>query len=468
MKRWMFVVVGCGFVLDSYDLFLINIVIVILSNLYEATDLEIACLAASTLVGATLGQFFCGLISKKIGKGASFVLSIALVIFSMIAIVSSFHNRYISVYWILTIWRFILGLGIGMEYPLSASIISDFLKPDNPRPGRSVVGVFSMQGVGNTIAPLVCLALLYIQQLTLDAVWRIAFVVALLPSFFLVRMRWKLHKVVTENDSRNAVLADRVACALPPAVAEPEERDVAENQTLVNRERAFESRRILNLMGCALAWFFFDIAFYGTALFSSVILKDVFDVNESTPSRSDLQAIALGTFLISTIGLPGYWASVWLVDRMGYVLVQIMGFTLTTLIYLAMGFFYSAVSSNMSLFISLYGLSFFFSNFGPNATTYLIPTQVFSAQHRTAYHGYAAAAGKVGAIVGSFSFKILLDAIGVEVTLYICGLVSFAGLVSTIVFIRRPEYSSIKAHMETQSLLSTNSQRSETEAPTTE
>jgi PHS family inorganic phosphate transporter-like MFS transporter len=109
-----------------------------------------------------------------------------------------------------------------------------------------------------------------------------------------------------------------------------------------------------------------------------------------------------------------------------------------TLLYAAMGFWYDAVAANMWFFVALYGLTFFFSNFGPNATTYLLPTQVFAVEHRTTYHGYAAAAGKAGAIVGSFFFKFLVDAAGVDATLYVCALTSLLGLVATVVFIREP------------------------------
>jgi hypothetical protein len=45
------------------------------------------------------------------------------------------------------------------------------------------------------------------------------------------------------------------------------------------------------------------------------------------------------------------------------------------------------------------GLTFFFSNFGPNTTTYVVPGEIFPTAIRATCHGLSAAAGKLGAIV---------------------------------------------------------------------
>ncbi|XP_024013340.1 probable inorganic phosphate transporter 1-6 isoform X2 [Eutrema salsugineum] len=58
-------------------------------------------------------------------------------------------------------------------------------------------------------------------------------------------------------------------------------------------------------------------------------------------------------------------------------------------------------------FIVLYSLTFFFCNFGPNATTFIVPAEIFPARLRSTCHGISAASGKAGAIVGSFGFAAL-------------------------------------------------------------
>ena len=52
----------------------------------------------------------------------------------------------------------------------------------------------------------------------------------------------------------------------------------------------------------------------------------------------------------------------------------------------------------------MYALTFFFANFGPNATTFIIPAELFPARLRSTCHGISAAAGKAGAIIGAAGF----------------------------------------------------------------
>jgi PHS family inorganic phosphate transporter-like MFS transporter len=49
-------------------------------------------------------------------------------------------------------------------------------------------------------------------------------------------------------------------------------------------------------------------------------------------------------------------------------------------------------------------LTFFFSNFGPNTTTFVLPAELFPTAWKATAHGFAAACGKAGAIVGAFGF----------------------------------------------------------------
>jgi PHS family inorganic phosphate transporter-like MFS transporter len=92
-------------------------------------------------------------------------------------------------------------------------------------------------------------------------------------------------------------------------------------------------------------------------------------------------------------------------------------------------------------FVVMYGLTFFFANFGPNATTFIVPAEIFPARLRSTCHGISAAAGKAGAIIGAFGFLYAaqspdpahVDAgykpgIGVQKALYVlaaCNLLGF-------------------------------------------
>ncbi|KAI9074486.1 hypothetical protein K1719_043548 [Acacia pycnantha] len=86
-----------------------------------------------------------------------------------------------------------------------------------------------------------------------------------------------------------------------------------------------------------------------------------------------------------------------------------MGFFFMTVFMFALAIPYDhwTLKGNHVGFVVLYSLTFFFANFGPNATTFVVPAEIFPARFRSTCHGISAASGKLGAIVGAFGFLAL-------------------------------------------------------------
>lgn len=74
-----------------------------------------------------------------------------------------------------------------------------------------------------------------------------------------------------------------------------------------------------------------------------------------------------------------------------------MGFILLTIFFIVLGFGYHVIPNGGKL--ALFILSSFFFNFGPNATTFIVPGECFPTRYRSTSHGLSAASGKVGAII---------------------------------------------------------------------
>jgi len=79
-----------------------------------------------------------------------------------------------------------------------------------------------------------------------------------------------------------------------------------------------------------------------------------------------------------------------------------MGFTILTILFIVIGFAYNHLSHGALL--GLYVLCQFFFNFGPNATTFIVPGECFPTRYRSTSHGLSAASGKIGAIVAQTVF----------------------------------------------------------------
>lgn len=74
-----------------------------------------------------------------------------------------------------------------------------------------------------------------------------------------------------------------------------------------------------------------------------------------------------------------------------------MGFIMLTFFFCLMGFGYHKIGEKGIL--ACYVLAQFFFNFGPNATTFIVPGECFPTRYRSTSHGFSAASGKVGAII---------------------------------------------------------------------
>ncbi|CAG8779788.1 8538_t:CDS:2, partial [Acaulospora morrowiae] len=163
------------------------------------------------------------------------------------------------------------------------------------------------------------------------------------------------------------------------------------------------------LLGTSVTWFALDVAFYGLGLNNTIILQTI-GYGSGTPYQT-LWNVSVGNIIIALLGtVPGYWFTVFFIDSWGRIPIQIMGFVLLTILYLILGLAFTPIKNTSSaLFIFIFALTQFFTNFGPNATTFVIPGEVFPTRYRSTGHGISAASGKLGAIVAQVGFSQLRD-----------------------------------------------------------
>ena len=137
----------------------------------------------------------------------------------------------------------------------------------------------------------------------------------------------------------------------------------------------------------------------------------------------------LAIFAIAAV--PGYFVAAAMIDRIGRKTIQILDFAMMAMSFAAI----SAIPGIEKLvypFLIVYGVSYFFTEFGPNATTFVYPAELFPVEARTTGHGIAAAAGKVGGSIGVFLFPILLSAGGLFAAESCAAAVSVLGLLVTV------------------------------------
>jgi PHS family inorganic phosphate transporter-like MFS transporter len=433
------VVAGMGFFTDAYDLFCISLVTKLLGRVYYTDPTKpdpgtlppnvAAAVNGVALCGTLAGQLFFGWLGDRLGRKSVYGMTLLLMVVCSIASGLSFGSTPTGVMATLCFFRFWLGFGIGGDYPLSATIMSEYANKKTR--GGFIAAVFAMQGFGILGGGIVTLALSAVFRRAYpapaylvdavastvpqaDYVWRVILMLGAAPAVLTYYWRTKM----PETARYTALVAGNAkqAASDMSRVLQVEIKAEAENLDEITGGSAyglfssrFARRHGWHLLGTAVTWFLVDIAYYSQNLFQ----KDIFASIHWIPKARTMSAldevfrISRAQTLIALCGtVPGYWFTVALIDVVGRFAIQLLGFFMMTvfMLGLAIPYHHWTTAGNHIGFVVMYGFTFFFANFGPNSTTFIVPAEIFPARLRSTCHGISAASGKAGAIIGAFGF----------------------------------------------------------------
>jgi MFS family permease len=413
------VISGMGFFTDAYDLFVISTVAALVKTQWHLSTTQTSWVTGSAILGAFIGAMVFGRIADVFGRKS--VYATVAVIMIIGAISSAFATGLL---W-LVITRLVLGLGIGGDYPVSAVLMSEYANRDDR--GRMVGLVFSMQALGLIVGPLVGLVLLA-SGINHELVWRLLLGVGAIPAATVVYLRMKMPES-PRFQARVQGRADRAAIQLSQfsdgAVSAP--TGAEDGLRRMGLRAFFTDRRMLTLLlGTAGSWFLFDYAYYGNTLSLPVILKSV------SPHATLMMQLGwtLGIFVVFAV--PGYFLAFTKMDRIGHRRLQLMGFGVIAAAFVVLGAV-PALTAHVVPFLLIFGFSYFFIEFGPNMTTFVLPSEVFPVSMRTTGHGIAAGIGKLGAFIGVFLVPQLEKHIGLRGMLLVAGGAAVLGAIMTTV-----------------------------------
>jgi len=137
---WMLWILSAGLIaLDGFDFFIIGIAIPFIQQDFGLSASWVGAIATAALLGALVGSLTLGPITDKVGRQLMLVIDIGLFIIASAGTALAWNA------WSLLFFRFAVGIGIGADYPISVSYITENM-PARLR-GRMVIGAFSFQSV---------------------------------------------------------------------------------------------------------------------------------------------------------------------------------------------------------------------------------------------------------------------------------------------------------------------------------
>ncbi|KAI1872450.1 hypothetical protein JX265_005330 [Neoarthrinium moseri] len=319
-------VAASGFLTDSYNLFSTNVILASISFVYFPHDRYPGLLInLITLLGSVVGQLLFGYLADRYGRTRLYGIELVLVIVSTIGVAtSSFGYNDLSFLALFTWWRFVMGIGIGAEYPLSAVITSEWASTQSR--ATMLASVFLMQPVGQALAQLVGLWVLLgrereygLQAMQcgintlheaeckkiVDGIWRIVIGSGAVPALLAIIFRFFLydcglyqlevkHKPgIALRDTRRIYVAPEtrngIALGSPGAtqVQSPQEKPIQFSKEDIYHYFVRDGNWYY-LLGTAMTWFILDVGFYGFSLDNRGTLADIWAVTQHTPLDSRL------------------------------------------------------------------------------------------------------------------------------------------------------------------------------------
>ncbi|KAI9894135.1 MAG: acid phosphatase pho5 [Vezdaea aestivalis] len=435
------VVAGIGFFTDAYDIFAINLASAMLgvafwqkSHKGTIPSNSDTAIKVATSGGTVIGQVGFGYLADVVGRKRMYGLELILIIFATLAQALSAPSQSMSIVGLLVFWRVLMGIGIGGDYPLSAIITSEFAT--TKWRGAMMGSVFAMQGIGQFAASMVALIVTAGFRKSLetaktpdkcsgvcgqavDKMWRTVIGFGAVPGCIALYYRLTIPETprYTFDVEQDTIKAGSDIKAYMAGKAEGVPDSVIQAQSQAAAAETYEIpkaswsdffshygqwRHGKVLLGTAGSWFFLDIAFYGLGLNNSIILTAIGYAGGKDMYHMFYNAAVGNLILVCAGAIPGYWFTVATVDTVGRKPIQFMGFGMLVILFVTIGFAFNKLSGHALL--ALYTLAQFFFNFGPNATTFIVPGECFPTRYRSTSHGLSAASGKLGAIVAQVVF----------------------------------------------------------------
>ncbi|MFD5780361.1 MFS transporter [Streptomyces sp. NPDC126933] len=116
-------VMALGNFFEIYELFLTAVLLSTLKKTFSLSGLSLSLFLASTVVGGFLGAVVVGRVADRIGRRGAYMITLSLYSAGTIACACAPNI------WTLIACRFVIGIGLGGELPVTDSYLADILPP---------------------------------------------------------------------------------------------------------------------------------------------------------------------------------------------------------------------------------------------------------------------------------------------------------------------------------------------------
>ncbi len=392
-QRGLFLIIATAWFFDSVDLASLTFVLGSIRAEFGLSTAQAGLLSSASFAGMLVGATLAGLAADRYGR--TLVFQTSMILWGVGGVAAGLSNRVTT----LGACRFLLGLGMGMEFPVAQSLVSEII-PAQLR-GRYLALLEGFWPIGFIAAGLLARTILPVGG------WRQVFIIGAVPALFVFVIR----RVVPESPrwlaSRGRMAeADRIVRRFESAVKtqtgaaqlpDPPQVYALESGARSSLADLWSARYRRRTVMLWLLWFFALLGYYGLTTWLGALLQDA--------GYSLTQSVSYTT-LISLAGIPGFFASAWLIEAWGRKPTCIL-----TLVGAAVASWFYGTAPNENALIG-WGLALQFFQFGMWSVLYAYTPELYPTRSRATGTGCASAVGRLGSLVGPYVVGLVLPTVG--------------------------------------------------------
>lgn len=396
---------GGGSFVDGYVLSIVGVAMVQMSAALQLTAFWQGLIAASALIGIFFGGFLGGWLTDRFGRKRIFFVGPALFILCSLAQYNAASGQTIFFF------RFLLGVAIGIEYPVATALLVEFLPRKFRGPRLATLTILWFAGAAFAY---LCGELLL--RIGGSEAWRLVLASAAVIGavLFALRLgtpesaRWLLSK--GRRNEADAIIRSTYgpsfSCANLPE--EPKSRKMSVWDLL---HSGYGKRMLFVTMfwTCSVIPVFAVYAFAPRVLLALNLEGDWASV---------------GSVVITLLFVVGCVIASRLINSLGRRNMLIHSFLWSGVALFALGAFHAGPSV---LILALFGAYALFIG-GAQVLQLVYPNEIFPTEIRALAVGAGTSMSRVGAAVGTWLVPAALEHLGIEQTMYAAAAVTLVGL----------------------------------------
>ena len=398
--RNVLIVCMLGLFIDGYILYISSIALPFINQTYVLSSMQLGMIQSAAPLGTAIGAIIIGKVSDHAGRKNMLIIN--LIFFVIIALLSAIAWNPTS----LIIIRFLIGFGIGMDYPICAAYLTE-MSPKNKTKQYMAIAMFC-NCMASPVGVIVAWIIFSIYQ-DVNA-WRFMLASSAIPAIIALIYRarlpesflWKAHNKLYKKNKNQTNLRTTYSAL-------------------------FSNKYIISTIGFGLCWFFMNISYYGIGLFTPMLLTSI-GISSNATFLDSATDMILATLFVNLFIVLGALGSIFIITKVNPIKLQKSCFLVSCVGLLLLAFcFIGSIEIRLSMAFLGFILFNFFINFGPGITTYLLPAQLYPTNIRATGHGFAAGIAKIGAFLGTATLPVIQSLIGTYNTLFILAITLLAG-----------------------------------------